>query len=434
MGTSSEADNLVYPSPLAPAARRVVHHAFDASVTDDPMASHAVPFNDLRPRFTAAADAYRAAVERVFARGWFVLGPEVEAFEFDFAQYLGGGHAVGVANGTDAIELSLRASGTGPGDEVLTVAHTAVATACGIERSGARPVFVDIRTDDYAIDPKRLPAAVTQRTRAIVAVHLYGQPARVKELRSVADRFGLLLIEDCAQAHGSRVAGRSVGTFGHVAAFSFYPTKNLGAFGDAGAIFTSDSVLADRVRRLRNYGQSERYHHSDPGGFNSRLDELQAAMLRVSLGRLASDVTERQRLADRYLSRLRVPALPCSLPGTDHSYHLFVVRHPDRDWFRENLRRRGVETLVHYPIPVHLQPAYAHLGGRPGDLPETERAAREVVSLPLYPGMTNEQQAAVIAAVNESAVAERTIWHRVGGARRASEGEQQPSLARRAPK
>jgi dTDP-4-amino-4,6-dideoxygalactose transaminase len=343
----------------------------------------------------------------VFARGWYVLGPEVEAFETEFAEHLGGGHAVGVANGTDAIELSLRAAGIGPGDEVITVAHTAVATVCGSERSGARPVFVDIRADDYGIDPKAIPAAVTPRTRAVVAVHPYGQPARLKELRSVTDRLGLLLIEDCAQAHGSRFAGKPAGTFGHVAAFSFYPTKNLGAFGDAGAVFTTDPALAARVRRLRNYGQSDRYHSTDRGGFNSRLDEVQAALLRVSLRRLAADVAERQRLADCYFSRLRVPALPCPAPATEHAYHLFVVRHPDRDWFREGLRRRGVETLVHYPVPVHLQPAYAHLGARPGDLPETERAAREVVSLPLFPGLTNAQQDTVIAAVNQAAIAER---------------------------
>jgi aminotransferase EvaB len=380
------------------------------------MASLAVPFNDLRPRFAADPAGYRAAVERVFAGARYVLGPEVDAFEAEFAEHLGGGHTVGVANGTDAIELSLRAADIGRGDEVITVAHTAVATVCGVERSGARPVFVDIRPDDYGIDPRAIPAAVTPRTRAIVAVHLYGQPARLKELRAVCDRLGLLLIEDCAQAHGARFAGQRVGTFGHLAAFSFYPTKNLGAFGDAGAVYTSDPALADRVRRLRNYGQTDRYHHADPGGFNSRLDELQAALLRVSLRRLKTDVAERQRLADRYLSRLRVPALPCAAPGTDHAYHLFVVRHPDREWFREGLRRRGVETLVHYPVPVHLQPAYAHLGGKPGDLPETERAAREVVSLPLYPGLTAERQEAVIIAVNEAAVAERA-------ARRASVGQ-----------
>jgi dTDP-4-amino-4,6-dideoxygalactose transaminase len=371
------------------------------------MASLAVPFNDLRSRFAADLAGYRAAFERVFARGWYVLGPEVEAFEAEFADYLGGGHAVGVANGTDAIELSLRAAGIGEGDEVITVAHTAVATVCAIERSGARPIFADIGPDDYAIDPKGIHHLVTPRAKAIVAVHLYGQPARLKELRAGADRLGLLLIEDCAQAHGARFAGRPVGTFGHIAAFSFYPTKNLGAFGDGGAVFTNDAHIAARVGRLRNYGQVDRYHHAHPGGFNSRLDELQAAFLRVSLRRLDADVAERQRLADRYLSRLRVPALPCSTPGTDHAYHLFVVRHTDREWFREGLRRRGVATLVHYPVPVHLQPAYTHLGGRTGDLPQTEKAAREVISLPLYPGMSVEQQETVITAVNEAATAER---------------------------
>ena len=365
--------------------------AVRAGVKDDAMASLAVPFNDLRPRFAADPEAYRAAVDRVFERAWYVLGPEVEAFEDEFAKHLGGGHVVGVANGTDAIELSLRAADIGRGDEVITIAHTAVATACGIGRAGAQPVFVDIRADDYCLDPRAIPAAVTPRTRAIVAVHLYGQPARLKELRAVADRLGLLLIEDCAQAHGAKYAGRAAGKFGHLAAFSFYPTKNLGAFGDAGAVFTTDPALAERVRRLRNYGQADRYNHVDRGGFNSRLDELQAALLRVSLRRLNADSAERQRLADRYLSRLRIAALPCSMPGTEHAYHLFVVRHPDRDWFREGLRRRGIETLIHYPVPVHLQPAYKHLGGRVGDLPETECAAREVVSLPLYPGMTTDQ-------------------------------------------
>jgi aminotransferase EvaB len=382
------------------------------------MASVAVPFNDLRPRFDADAPAFRAAIDRVLARGCYVLGPEVEAFESEFENYLGISHAVGVANGTDAIELALRAAGIGIGDEVITVAHTAVATACGIERSGARPVFVDIRSDDYTIDPRAIPAAVTERTRAIVAVHLYGQPARLKELQAVADRLGLVLIEDCAQAHGARYASRPVGTFGRLAAFSFYPTKNLGAFGDGGAVVTNDSELAARLRRLRNYGQRDRYHHDDAGGFNSRLDEMQAALLRVSLRRLDADVAERQRLADRYLGRLRVSALPCSSPGTDHAYHLFVVRHRRRDLFREELRQRDVDTLVHYPVPVHLQSAYAHLGGKLGDLPETERAAREVVSLPLYPGMTKEQQDAAIAAINAAALVERaSTWsgHSVTG-------------------
>ena len=366
-----------------------------------------VPFNDLRPRFDASAAEYRSAIDRVFTRGCYVLGPEVEAFEAEFADYLQVNHAVGVANGTDAIELALRAAGIGRGDEVITVAHTAVATACAIERSGARPVFVDIRADDYGIDPRAIPNAVTPRTRAIVAVHLYGQPAKVKELGELADRLGLLLIEDCAQAHRARVEGKAVGTFGRISTFSFYPTKNLGAFGDGGAVATSDPDLAVRLKRLRNYGQTDRYRHEDSGGFNSRLDEIQAAIFEYRFAGSMRTSRNGSASADRYLCRLRVPALPCSSPGTDHAYHFFVVRHPQRDHFRDEMRRRGVESLVHYPIPVHLQPAYAHLNFREGDLPETERAAREVVSLPLFVGMTAEQQDKVIAAANAAAVAER---------------------------
>jgi dTDP-4-amino-4,6-dideoxygalactose transaminase len=359
-----------------------------------------VPFNNLSPRFADAAADYRAAVERVLARGWYVLGPEVRAFEDAFAAYHGGGHAVGVANGTDAIELALRAAGVGPGDEVITTAHTAVATACGIERSGAKPVFADIDPADYCLCPHAVAAAVTSRTRAVVAVHLYGQPARLAELRVVCDRHNLLLIEDCAQAHGATYDGRKVGTFGDAAAFSFYPTKNLGAFGDGGAVFTRDGALAERVKRLRNYGQTDRYHHADRGGFNSRLDELQAALLTTALARLDDHNAERRRAAERYLSQLPSEGLPLARPGTGHVYHLFVIRRPDCDAFRARLAARGVETLSHYPIPVHLQPAYEHLGVAEGALPAAERAAREVVSLPLFVGITGEQLDAVCAAVN----------------------------------
>jgi dTDP-3-amino-3,4,6-trideoxy-alpha-D-glucose transaminase len=372
------------------------------------MASLRIPFNDLARRNRSRQSEYRAAFDRVLTSGWYVLGTEVEAFEQEFATYLGGGNAIGVANGTDAVELALRAAGIGRGDEVITVAHTAVATVCAIERAGASPVFVDIHPTDYCIDATAIASAVTQNTRAIVAVHLYGQPARLRELRAIADRNGLLLIEDCAQAHGARYAGLPLGTFGDLAAFSFYPTKNLGGFGDGGMVFSRDSNMADRVRRLRNYGQSQRYVHIDTGGFNSRLDELQAAMLRISLTSLETDNAERRTLADRYFGRLRLPALPCSRPETDHVYHLFVVRHPDRDYLRQRLAVRGIETLVHYPLPVHLQPAFAHLGGMPGELPETERASREVLSLPLYPGLTAAEQDEVVLAVNEEARAERS--------------------------
>jgi len=366
-----------------------------------------VPFNELRLRYASAAAEYRAAVERVLSRGWYVLGPEVRAFEEAFAAYHGGGSAVGVANGTDAIELALRAAGVGAGDEVITTAHTAVATACGIERAGGRPVFADIRPDEYTIDPRAVAAAVTPRTRAIVAVHLYGQPARIEELRAVADRHKLFLVEDCAQAHGATCARQRVGTFGDAAAFSFYPTKNLGGFGDGGAVYTRDAALADRVRRLRNYGQTDRYRHADPGGFNSRRDEVQAALLAVALKYLDAHNAERARLAQRYFARLGVAGLPTTRPGGTHTYHLFVMRHPNRDSFRDGLAARGVETLVHYPIPIHLQQAYSHLGGAEGQLPETERAAREILSLPLFVGMTDEQHDAVVAAVNGVAGAAR---------------------------
>jgi dTDP-4-amino-4,6-dideoxygalactose transaminase len=368
-----------------------------------------VPFNDLKPRYDARWELHEAAASRVFRRGWYVLGPELEAFEHEFAAYHGGGHAAGVANGTDAIELALRAAGVGPGDEVITVAHTAVATVCAVERSGAKAVLVDVDPRTYTIDPAAVRAAITPRTKAIVPVHLYGHPVDMDAILEVAARANLLVVEDCAQAHGARWLGRKVGTLGHVAAFSFYPTKNLGAFGDGGAVLTSDAALAERVRRLRNYGQTERYHHVDPGGFNSRLDELHAAYLRVSLQFLDADNGERRRIAAIYQARLRGVEPPRAWPGEDrvhHVYHLYVVRHPDRNGLQERLKARGVGTLVHYPIPVHLQPAYAHLGMIRGDLPVTERLAGEILSLPMYAGLRDAQIEVVVDAVNGGATKE----------------------------
>jgi dTDP-4-amino-4,6-dideoxygalactose transaminase len=358
-------------------------------------------FNDLRPLHASLRGEHEEAVRRVFSRSWYVLGPEVEAFEAEFAAYHGGGHAVGVANGTDAIELALRAAGVGPGDEVLTVSHTAVATVCAIERAGARPTFVDIEPRTHTMDPRAVRAAITPRTRAVVPVHLYGHPADLDPLAEVAGRAGLLLIEDCAQAHGARYRGRPVGTFGHLAAFSFYPTKNLGALGDGGAVLTADAHLAERLRRLRNYGQAERYHHVERG-MNSRLDEVQAALLRVNLARLDAHNDERRRLARLYRAHLSGLALPEVCPDEEQVrqvYHLFVVRHHRRDALRRRLQERGVGTLVHYPVPVHLQPAYADLGYRPGSLPETECAAREVLSLPLYVGLRDDEVEHVAACL-----------------------------------
>ena len=345
-----------------------------------------IPFNDLRPLHRQLAAEIASACRRVHDSGWFILGPELEAFETAFAEYNAVAHAVGVANGTDAIEIALRAGGVGAGDEVITVAHTAVATVCAVERAGAAPVLVDIEARTYTIDVAAAEAAITPRTKALLPVHLYGQPADLTALADLAARRGLLLIEDCAQAHGARHRGRRVGSWGHLAAFSFYPTKNLGALGDAGAVVTNDPALAARARRLRNYGQTSRYHHAEPG-INSRLDELQAAILAAKLPHLDHHNRERQALASMYSNRLRGVTAPSIRPGDEHVFHLYVVRTRERDRLAEALRAAEIGTLVHYPVPVHLQPAYAHLGYAAGALPVTEQAANEVLSLPLYIGL-----------------------------------------------
>ena len=357
-----------------------------------------IPFNDLRPVQAMLGSALSAAARRVLESGWYILGPELESFEAEFAAYHGVRHAVGVANGTDAVELALRALGIGPGDEVVTVSHTAVATVCAVERTGAAPVLVDIDAATYTMDPAAAAAAVTPRTRAIVPVHLYGQPADMTALAGLAARHGLALVEDCAQAHGARWQGRLAGTMGHLGAFSFYPTKNLGAYGDAGAVITDDPRLAERVRSLRNYGQRDRYQHVEPGQ-NSRLDELQAALLRVKLEHLDEHNAVRRRLAGEYSERLTGVATPASRGEAEHVFHLYVVRHPRRDELRDTLATCGIQTLIHYPVPVHLQPAYAHLGHLPGSLPATESAARDILSLPLFVGLGSEAVAQVADAI-----------------------------------
>jgi dTDP-4-amino-4,6-dideoxygalactose transaminase len=357
----------------------------------------AIPFNDLRPVQSLLAGELGAAAQRVLASGWYILGPELEAFEAAFAAYHGVRHAVGVANGTDAVELALRALGIGEGDEVITVAHTAVATVCAVERAGARPVLVDIDETTYTMDPAAAAAAITPRTRALLPVHLYGHPADMAALAALATRHGLALVEDCAQAHGAHCEGRRVGTIGQLGAFSFYPTKNLGAYGDAGAVITDDPALAQRVRSLRNYGQSRRYHHLEPGQ-NSRMDELQAALLRVKLAHLDEHNALRRRLARTYSDCLEGVVTPASRQGADHVFHLYVVRHPRRDALMEALAEREVQTLIHYPVPVHLQPAYQHLGGA---LPVTERIAREILSLPLYVGLDAREAGFVARSVSD---------------------------------
>ncbi|MBC7227095.1 MAG: DegT/DnrJ/EryC1/StrS family aminotransferase [Thermoflexales bacterium] len=362
-----------------------------------------IPPFDLTRQYAGLKEEIDAAIARVLARGRFILGEEVAAFEEEFAAACGVAHAVGVASGTDALYLALRACGIGPGDKVITVSHTAVATVAAVELAGARPVLVDVDPRRYTMDPAKVEERITPRTRAVLPVHLYGCPADLAPLLEIARRHGLFLIEDCAQAHGARYRGRPVGSWGDVAAFSFYPTKNLGAFGDGGAVVTNDPALAERVRLLREYGWAQRYV-SHIRGTNSRLDELQAAVLRVKLRHLESWNERRRQIAALYAEYLTELAgqglvLPGEPEDSWHVYHLYVVRHPRRDALQAFLRERGIGTLVHYPVPVHLQPAYADLGYPAGSLPVSETLAREVLSLPMYPELTDEEVRQVAEAV-----------------------------------
>jgi dTDP-3-amino-3,4,6-trideoxy-alpha-D-glucose transaminase len=356
----------------------------------------AIPFLDLRP--TDDIDDVRAAIDRVINRGWFVLGPEVEAFEAEFAAASGARDAVGVGNGTDAIALLLRAVGIGPGDEVIVPAVTAAYTGLAVLMTGARPVFADVDAATLTLDPQSCAAAITTRTRAIVPVHLYGQAADLDALFAIATRHGLAVVEDCCQAHDATAAGVPVGTRGAGGAFSFYPTKNLGALGDGGAVITNDPRLSDRVRRLRNGGQAERYVHAEPG-INSRLDEMQAAILRARLPRLHAITARRRALAAAYRAALAPGVTTITERDPGHVYHLFPVRCADRDALQAHLRGAGIDTLIHYPVPLNLQPAFANSAGAIA-CPVAAHAARELLSLPLHPGLRDTDVAAVATAVN----------------------------------
>jgi dTDP-3-amino-3,4,6-trideoxy-alpha-D-glucose transaminase len=363
-----------------------------------PPAPRRVAFASLTP----GADALevRRAIDRVIARGWFVLGPEVEAFEAEFAQACGAKHAVGVGTGTDAIALALRALGIGPGDEVITSPLSAAFSALAVLMAGARPVFADIDADRLTIDPQRIEQAIGPRTRAILPVHLYGQPAAMAEIERIAARHHLAIVEDCCQAHLATAAARPVGTIGAAGAFSFYPTKNLGALGDGGAIVTNDATIAARVKRLRNGGQVDRYRHQE-AGVNSRLDELQAAVLRARLPLVAQWTDRRRSLAARYRSLLGADAAsgitvpPQCDPG--HVYHLFVIRSAGRAALQAHLAARGVETLIHYPIPIPQQPAFADTS--PADCPVAAQVCADVLSLPLHPGLRDDDVDVVAAAL-----------------------------------
>ncbi len=359
-----------------------------------------VPNNSLLRGFELHQEEYERKALEVLRSGWYVLGKEVSAFERELADYVGSKYCIGVDNGLNAIVLGIKALDIGPGDEVIVAANTYIATVLGVSLNGATPVFADA-DEFHNIDPEKIESAITPRTRAVLVTHFYGQACRMEAIREICDRRGLFLLEDCAQAHGAASAGRQVGTWGIMGFFSFYPTKNLGAFGDGGAVTTDDAQLDAKLRALRNYGSVKRYVN-DYEGHNSRLDELQAGLLRVKLQYLDDITAERRRIAGNYMANIRNPRFefPKTAPGCTHVYHLFVAQVDDRDAFREYLKSRGVDTDVHYPTPPYLAKPYLHLGYRKGDFPVTERLYSRIVSIPIFTGMLPEEQDAVIDAVN----------------------------------
>jgi dTDP-4-amino-4,6-dideoxygalactose transaminase len=361
-----------------------------------------IPFNDLKPQHRALRAELLEAAARVVDSGWFPLGPEAEAFEAEFAAYVGCAQAVAVASGTEAIQLGLSALGVEPGDEVITVSNTAVPTVSAITAAGGRPVFVDVDPDTLLMDPRALEARIGPRTRVVLPVHLYGQACDMDPIVAIARRHGLRVLEDAAQAHGARYRGRPVGSLGDACAWSFYPTKNLGALGDAGAITTGDPAVAERARRLREYGQTSRYVHAEKG-INSRMDGLQAAFLRLKLPHLAGWTAARRERAALYDRLLEGVVRPSVADYGEHVFHLYVVRSPARDALRERLQARGIGTQIHYPIPVHRQAAYRETLDQAAHLAVTERAAGEILSLPLYPELPLEDVETVARAVNELA-------------------------------
>jgi dTDP-4-amino-4,6-dideoxygalactose transaminase len=350
-----------------------------------------IPYVELKTQFAGIESEIRSALDEVFASGWFILGQQVKSFESEFASYLNTAHTVGVASGTDAIHLALRALDIGPGDEVVTVPNTCVPTLCGIVATGATPVLADVDPNTLTLSPAQLSDAITPKSRAVVPVHLYGHPCDMDPILAIAREHGLVVVEDCAQAHGSLYKSKKCGAFGDAAAFSFYPSKNLGAYGDAGAVATSRADVAERVRKLRNYGEERRYHHSLEG-VNSRLDEIQAAVLRVKLKHLDEWNAARRSRADAYRSNLGESGvlLPHEASWAKSNNHLYVIRTDHRDALQEHLKHHGIGSYIHYPVPIHLQQAYAPLGYSKGQFPVSEQACDRVLSLPMYPELPLE--------------------------------------------
>jgi len=361
-----------------------------------------IPFLDLHAQYATIKDDIQKAIGRVFETGQYILGDEVAAFEAEFARYVGAEHGVAVNSGTSALHLALLAAGVGRGDEVITVPFTFVATVAAVCYTGAHPVFVDIDPRSFTMDVQQLEAAITPRTKAILPVHLYGQPADMDPILAVARKHGLAVIEDAAQAHGAEYKGKRVGSIGALGCFSFYPGKNLGAYGEGGLVATNDAKHAEKLRILRDGGQSRKYHHV-LRGYNYRLEGLQGAMLRVKLRHLEAWTEGRRSRAVEYAKHLKGADVvrPIEMPYARHVYHIYAVRTTDRAELQRVLQANGVQTGIHYPIPVHLQEGYRDLGYVAGQFPESERAAREVLSLPMFPELSNSQVEYVSAAVHQ---------------------------------
>jgi len=359
-----------------------------------------IPFLDLRAAYLELKDEFDEAVARVLSSGWYLLGPEIEAFEREFAAFTGVRHCIGVGNGLDALHLSLRAMGIGPGDEVIVPGNTYIATWLAVTYAGATPVPVEPDPRSFNLAADKIESAITKRTRAVIPVHLYGQPADMDPVSEIARQYGLWILEDAAQSHGACYRGRRTGALGDAAGWSFYPAKNLGALGDGGAVTTNDDDLAQRVRRLRNYGSRVKYVHEDQG-FNSRLDEIQAAILRVKLRFLDAWNDRRRQIAAQYLRELKDTSLtlPFVPDWAEPVWHLFVVRSRERDSLQQYLQQAGIGVSIHYPLPPHLQAAYRGLGLGEGSLPLSEMISREVLSLPIGPHLTEAQVSTVIRAI-----------------------------------
>ena len=360
-----------------------------------------VPFVSFRPMEKELNEDLRGAFERVFDRSWYIDGEEDAAFEKAFAEYVGTDYCVGVGNGLDALMLALKALGIGAGDEVIVPSNTYIATALAVTYVGAKPVLVEPRLETFNLDPDRIEEAVTERTKAIMPVHLYGQACDMDPIMEIAHKYKLKVIEDCAQAHGAAYKGRKIGTFGDAAGFSFYPGKNLGALGDAGATVTNDRAVADKIRALGNYGSDYKYHHIDQG-HNSRLDEIQAAFLSAKLPLLEKMNKERRRIADRYLTEIvnNKVTLPFVREDCVPVWHIFGIRCQEREALEKYLSEKGISTNKHYPIPIHLQECYKDLGYKEGDFPIAEEISRTELSIPMYYGMTDEEISFVIDAIN----------------------------------